>query len=131
MAALGGFYQRILYDSATNALSLTKISASSTIGTQRQKGKNKSKQNQSVSQSNKKIDDTEREKIVQSLMRNEYFQTSIFYPPDFTESHEHILTILAVNLDGRLHTVIWTDTSGNLPTGLQSIVEAIQKIASD
>ena len=69
--------------------------------------------------------------MVNSLMRNEYFQTSVFYPPDSTESHEHILTILAVNLDGRLHTVIWTDTSGNLPTGLQSIVEAIQKIASD
>jgi hypothetical protein len=53
------------------------------------------------------------------------------YPPSTTASQEdYILHVLAISVDGKMHTVLWTDSSGNVPSGISSIAQAIQNMAS-
>jgi hypothetical protein len=129
---LGGEYQKIVYDSVTNSIALTKVSASSTLA--RSKARTRSKQfqsqSQSQTQSSKKISNSQGEQLLQTIMSNEFFQTDAFYPPDPLGTQDYILMILAVEFEGKTHTTIWTDTSGNVPAGLVSIAKATQEIAS-
>jgi hypothetical protein len=125
-----GAYQQILYDSATNTLSLT-ISPSSTARKPRKNVKTNSNQSQSLTQSSRKISEPDREKIVQSLESNGFFQSDVYYPPNPLRPQDYTVMVLAAILDGKLRTVTWTDISRNVPTGLTSIVEFIQKIASE
>ena len=128
---VGGNYQQILYDSTTRSLVLTKVSASAIPGTPGEKAsKTRSKQTQSQAQARKKISDSDREKLEQIIVYNRFFQTDVFYVPDLSGPQNYTLMVLAVNLDGKSHTIIWTDTSENAPTGLGSIVNGIEEIAS-
>jgi len=131
LAVLGGTYQQMLYDSTTSSLALTKTSASSIPRTMGQKvTKIRSKQTQYQAQASKRISESNREKLVQIIVHNRFFRTDIFYVPDPDGPQNYTLIVLAVNLDGKSHTVIWTDTSKNVPAGLSSIVKGIEEIAS-
>jgi hypothetical protein len=131
LAVVGGKYQQILYDSASRSLVLTKVSASSMPRTRGEKTtKIRSKQTQSQAQASKKIPESEREKLEQIIVHNSFFQTDVFYVPDLSGPQNYTLMVLAVNLDGKSHTIIWTDTSQNVPTGLSSIVKGIEEIAA-
>jgi hypothetical protein len=134
LGVLDGGCQKILYDSITSSMELTKISVSSILATSVGKAKTRSKQFQSQSQSqthsSKKISDSQREQLRQTIMSNEFFQTDVFYPPDPTGTQDYTLIVLAVKFEGKTHTAIWTDTSRNAPEGLISIAKAVQEIAS-
>ena len=131
LAVVGGTYQQILYDSVTRLLVLTKVSASSIPRTPEEKAtKIRSKQTQSQAQASKKISESNIEKLVQIIVHNRFFQTDAFYIPDPGGPQNYTLMVLAVNLDGKSHTIIWTDASENVPTGLSSIVNGIEEMAS-
>jgi hypothetical protein len=129
LGAIGGTLQRILYDSATNSLALTKISASLTAEIPGGKAKRRLKQTQSQSQLSKKLSHPDKEKLEQIVTGNGFFETDVFYPPDLKESQHYALFVLSVVLDDKLHTVVWTDTSRNVPTCLNLVIEALQEVA--
>ncbi len=124
-----GSYQRILYDSETNSLRLNNIS---TAVSEKDSGRLSLSQGQSQSQSNKQISDSDQKNLRQMIDRNGFFQTNGTYPAPDTGVKENYdtLYVLSIEMDSRLHTVIWTDTSENIPTVIQSIVKAIEKISS-
>jgi hypothetical protein len=62
-------------------------------------------------------------------MRSGFFETDVFYPPDPTESQEYTLLSLGVILDDKLHTVVWTDVSREVPNCLDRVIEALQEMA--
>ena len=101
IAAMEGAYQQILYDSATNTLSLT-ISPSSTAWKPKKSAKINSNQSQSLTQSSRKIPETDRENIVQSLNSNGFFQSDVFYPPNPLRPQDYTMMVLAAILDGKL-----------------------------
>lgn len=127
---LCGGCQRILYDSATGSISLTKISASLTPATMKGKAKTRSKQVQSQSQihSSKKISNSQRERLVQTVIRNEFFRTDIFYSPD-PMAQDYTLMVLAVKFEDKSHTTIWADTSTNVPNCLNLVIETLKEVA--
>ena len=130
LAVIGGPVQRILYDSATNSLTLAKVSALSTAKTAAEgKVNNRSKQTQSQVQLNKKMSEIEKEDLAQIVVHNKFFETDIFYPPNPTESKQYTLHVLSVILDDKLHTVVWTDASRNVPTCLNRVVETLEEVA--
>jgi hypothetical protein len=121
LAVIGETLQRILYDSVSNSLALTKVS---TLSVARTSG---GKINQSQVQLNKKISEIEKENLAQIIIHNGFFETDVFYPPDLTESQQ-TLFVLSVVLDSRLHTVVWTDASKNVPTYLNKVIESLQEL---
>jgi hypothetical protein len=131
LRVLGGEYQKIVYDSVTNSIALTKISASSTLAWSEGKTRTKSKQFQSQTHSSKKISNSQREQLLQTIMSSGFFQTDVFYPPDPMGTQDYILIVLAVEFEGKTRTTIWADTSRNVPEGLISITKAVQEIASE
>jgi hypothetical protein len=118
----------MVYDSVTNYIALTKVSASSTLAGSEGKGGTRSKQSQSQTHSSKKISNSQKEQLLQTIMSNEFFQTDVFYPPDPNRTQDYILMVLAIKFEGKTHATIWADTSRNVPAGLISIVKAIQEI---
>jgi hypothetical protein len=62
-------------------------------------------------------------------MRNEFFRTELFYPPDPTGTQDYTLIVLTARYEGITHTTIWTDTSRDVSAGLISIAKAVQDIA--
>jgi hypothetical protein len=123
--------QKILYDSSS--MEMTKISLSSTLATSVGKVKTTSKQFRSQFQthSSKKVSDSQREQLRQTIMINEFFRTEVFYPPDPTGTPDYTLIVLAVGYEDKTHTTIWIDTSSNVTAGLISIAKAVQEIASE
>jgi hypothetical protein len=64
-----------------------------------------------------------------------FFQANNIYPPPNPLSNKDrqnydTLNVFNVEMDDRRNTVLWMDTSENIPTGITYIVEAIEKIAS-
>jgi hypothetical protein len=133
LGVLDGRCQKILYDSITSSMELTRISVSSTLATSVGKAKTTSKRFQSQSQTHlsKKISDSQREQLRQTIMSNEFFRTEVFYPPDPTGTQDYTLIVLTVKFEDKTHTTIWTDTSRNVPAGLISIAKAVQEIAPE
>jgi len=123
-------YQRILYDSETNSLTLNNISAS--INKNTDSARFSSSQGQSHSQSNKQISDSDQKNLRQMIEQNGFFQTNNIYPPntDRDQQNYDTLYVLSIEMGDRLHTVLWMDTSKNIPTGIAPIVKTIEKIAS-
>lgn len=130
LAVLSGTYQQILYDSTTSSLSLLNISASSTAQTAGGKTNISSSQDLSQSQSDKKLSDADQTSLKQSITNNEFFQTNGIYPPNPARAQDYTLTVLGIIIDTKSHTVIWADTSSNVPAGLNSIVKILEDIAS-
>jgi hypothetical protein len=132
LGVLDGRCQKILVDSTTSSMEVTKISVSSTLATLVGKAKTTSNrfQSQSQTQSTKKISESQKEQLRQTVMRNEFFRTELFYPPDPTGIQEYTLIVLAARYEGKTHTTIWTDASRDVPAGLIFVAKAVQEIAS-
>jgi len=130
VGVLQPIYQRILYDSETNSLTLNNISAA--INKSTDSGRFSSSQGQSQSQSNKQISDSDQKNLQQMIEQNGFFQTNRIYPPntDRDQQNYDTLYVLSIEMGNRLHTVLWMDTSKNLPTGILPIVKTIETIAS-
>jgi hypothetical protein len=108
---------------------LTKISASSSAGKPGGKAERRLKQTQSQTQLSKKLSHPDKENLEQIVSSDGFFDTDVFYPPDAMESRDYTLSVLSAALDDKLHTVVWTDASRNVPTCLYSVVETLQEIA--
>ena len=51
------------------------------------------------------------------------------YPPSTAANQgDYILHVLAISVDGRIHTVLWTDSSSNVPAGISSIAQTIENM---
>jgi hypothetical protein len=118
LGVLNGNYERIIYDSKTNGLSVSN---------------NTSVLDSGMSSSrafSKQVSASDEKNLEQLIDKNGFFQANSIYPPDTTDAQDYTLHILNVKMDNRSHTVLWADTSSNVPGGLISIVQAIENIAS-
>jgi hypothetical protein len=123
LGVLSGSFQRITYNSETKTLGLNNISASSSI-----LGKILSSQQASQSQSNKQLSEMDERNLRDIITTSGFFQANSIYPPS---TQNYTLHILGVVMDGETHTVLWTDTSTDVPVGLTSVAQAIENMASE
>ena len=130
LGALSGTYQQIMYDSSTNSLGLTNISASATAESEAGKQKLSSSQASSQSQSNKELSESDQSNLRQSIGNSEILKTNAIYPPDTKGAQDYTLNVLGITMGDTSHTAIWTDTSSNVPAGLESLAKTIENFAS-
>jgi hypothetical protein len=129
LGVLSGGYQRISYNSETKTLGLSNTSASSTIA---ETGRISSSQQTSQSQSNKQLSETDERNLLDTITKNGFFEANSMYPPSTAANQgDYILHVLAISVDGRIHTVLWTDSSSNVPAGISSIAQTIENMASN
>jgi hypothetical protein len=129
LGVLSGAFQRISYNSETKTLGLSNISASSTVT---ETGKISSSQQASQSQSNKRLTETDERNLLDTITRNGFFEANSVYPPSTAANQEdYILHVLAISVDGKTHTVLWTDSSSNVPAGISSIAQTIEIMVSN
>lgn len=128
LGVLSGGFQRISYNSETRTLDLSNTSASSTIT---ETGKISSSQKTSQSQSNKQLTETDELNLLDTITKNGFFEANGVYPPSTTANQEdYILHVLAISVDGKTHTVLWTDSSSNVPAGISTMAQTIENMAS-
>ena len=128
LRVLSGSFQRITYNSETKTLGLNNISASSSIS---DTGRILSSQQASQSQSNKQLSETDERNLQDIITKSGFFQANSVYPPSTTANQQdYTLHILSVVMDGKTYTVLWTDTSSDVPVGLTSVAQAIENLAS-
>jgi hypothetical protein len=128
LGVFSGAFQRISYNSETRTLELSNTSASSTItGT----GKISSSQQTSQSQSNKELTETDQLNLLDTITKNGFFEANSVYPPSTANQENYILHVLAISVNGKTHTVLWTDSSSNVPGGISSIAQTIENMASN
>lgn len=84
---------------------------------------------QSQTQLSKKLSHPDKENLERTVANNGFFDTDVFYPPDAMESRNYKLLVLSATLDDKLHIVVWTDASRNVPSCLYSVVETLQEVA--
>src|SRR5215212_8860501 len=129
LGVLSGGYQRISYNSETKTLGLSNTSASSTIA---ETGRISSSQQTSQSQSNKQLSETDERNLLDTVTKNGFFEANSVYSPSTTANQEdYILHVLAILVDGKMHTVLWTNSSSKVPAGISSIAETIENMASN
>jgi hypothetical protein len=129
LGVLSGGFQRISYNSEIKTLGLSNTSASSTIA---ETGRIPSSQQSSQSQTNKQLTETDEKNLLDMITKNGFFEANSMYPPSTTASQEdYILHVLAISVDGKTHTVLWTDSSNNVPAGISSIAQTIEIMASN
>ena len=129
LGVLSGGFQRISYNSETGTLDLSNTSASSTIT---ETGKISSSQQTSQSQSNKQLTETDELSLLDTIIKNGFFEANSVYPPSTTANQEdYILHVLAISVDGKTHTVLWTDSSSNIPAGISTMAQTIENMASN
>jgi hypothetical protein len=129
LGVFSGAFQRISYNSETKTLGLSNTSESSTIT---ETGKISSSQQTSQSQSNKQLTETDELNLLDAIAKNGFFEANSVYPPSTTANQEdYILHVLAVSVDGKVHTVLWTDSSNNVPAGISSVAQTIENMASN
>jgi hypothetical protein len=128
LGVLGGIYQLIFYDSKTDVLTLGYISAAAVEATDSDTSFSSQQGSSSQSQSNKQISEADENNLKQTIYKNGFFEAdSVYPPPNTTRPQNYTLYVLSIKMDDSLHTVLWTDTSNNVPTGLLSTVQALQK----
>lgn len=124
LGVLSGSFQRISYNSETKTLGLNNISASSSIAVS---GKVLSSQQASQSQSSKQLSMNDEQSLRDIIITSGFFQANSVYPPSTTADQQgYTLHVLGIVMDNKTHTVLWTDTSTDVPAGLTSIAEAIE-----
>ena len=129
LGVLNGAYQRISYNSETRTLGLSNTSASSTIS---ETGKILSSQQASQSQSNKQLSETDERNLVDTIIKNGFFEANSVYPPSTNANQkDYLLHVLAISANGKMHTVLWTDSSSNVPAGISSMAQTIENLASN
>ena len=127
LGVFSGGYQRISYSSETKTLGLSNTSASSTIA---ETGKILSSQQASQSQTNKQLSETDERNLLDTFTKNGFFEANSVYPPSTANQEDYILHVLAISVNGKTHTVLWTDSSSNVPAGISSIAQRIENMAS-
>ena len=127
LGVFSGGYQRISYSSETKTLGLSNTSASSTIA---ETGKILSSQQASQSRSNKQLSETDERNLLDTFTKNGFFKANSVYPPSTANQEDYILHVLAISVNGKTHTVLWTDGSSNVPAGISSIAQRIKNMAS-
>src|SRR5918999_19756 len=130
LGVMNGAYQQILYDSGTNSLGMTNTSAKSTAESESGEIKMSSSQDVSQSQSNKKLSETDQANLRVGLTNSGLFEAKDIYTPNPTGTQDYILNVLSVTMDNRPRTVIWTNTSENVPASLTSVADTIESLAS-
>src|ERR671914_276158 len=129
LGVLSGAYQRISYNSETKTLGLSNTSSSSTIA---ETGKILSSQQASQSQSNKQLSETDERNLVDTIIKNGFFEANSVYPPSTNANQkDYLLHVLAISANGKMHTVLWTDSSSNVPAGISSLAQTIENTASN
>ena|SRR5918996_4096291 len=129
LGVFSGGYQRISYSSETKTLGLSNTSASSTIA---ETGKILSSQQASQFQSNKQLSEIDERNLLDTFTKNGFFEANSVYPPNTNTANQedYILHVLAISVNGKTHTVLWTDSSSNVPAGISSIAQRIENMAS-
>jgi hypothetical protein len=135
LGVLGGIYQLISYDSKTDVLTIRNTSEA--IPSQSNIQSNIQSNTQSNTQSNVQLSESEENNLKQLINNNGFFQANSIYPPPppppNTKGAQNytLLYVLSITMDNnnnnRPHTVLWTDTSNNVPSSLLSIVQAIER----
>jgi hypothetical protein len=115
-------YQRIAYDSETDSLAQSSLSAAGSDGGVSQMA--------AQSQSNKQISDSDAINLEQMINNNRFFEINGFYPPGATGAQDYLIHVLSVTLNSRTHSVLWTDQSNNLPAELLSIANTIEGLSA-
>jgi hypothetical protein len=126
LGVLDGIYQQILYDSATNFISITENVALSKTG-QRTKT---STHALSQSQFRRRLSHVEYNKLIRSLADNRFHQLEGDFSPDPSGPQDYTLNVLSANMNNIVHTVIWSDASTDLAADLNPILGTIRDIAS-
>jgi hypothetical protein len=118
LGVLGGIYQLVSYDSTTDVLTLRSSAAAIP----------QESNNQSNTQSSGQLSESEKNNLKQLINDNGFFEANSFYPPSTKGAQNYtLLYVLSITVDNSLHTVLWTDVSNNVPAGLLSIVQAIER----
>jgi hypothetical protein len=127
----GGSFLRITYDSETNALSITNTS-STTRATTSDGSDISSSQRTSQSQSNRntELSDSNKTNLRQLINATAFFQANNVYPPNASGPQDYTLHILSITMDNKSRTVLWSDTSSNVPAGMSRIAQTMEEIAS-
>lgn len=128
LGVLSGGFQRITYNSDTKTLGLSNSLAPSILT---ETGKISSSQQASQSQSNKQLTETDERNLGDTITRNKFFEANSVYPPSTNAiQQDYILHVLAIIMNGKMHTVLWTDVSSNVPAGVSSVAQTIEDMAS-
>jgi hypothetical protein len=131
LGVFSGGYQRISYSSETKTLGLSNTSSSSTIAeTGKILSSQQASQQASQSQSNKQLSETDERNLLDTFTKNGFFEANSVYPPSTANQEDYILHVLAISVNGKTHTVLWTDSSSNVPAGISSIAQRIENMAS-
>jgi hypothetical protein len=70
--------------------------------------------------------------LLDAIAKNGFFEANSMYPPSTSANQEeYILHVLAVSVGSKVHTVLWTDSSGNVPAGISSVAQTIENMASN
>jgi hypothetical protein len=78
------------------------------------------------------LSETDERNLLDTITKNGFFEANSVYSPSTTANQEdYILHVLAILVDGKMHTVLWTDSSSNVPSGISSIAETIENMASN
>lgn len=118
LGVLGGIYQLVSYDSTTDVLTLRSSAAAIP----------QESNNQSNTQSSGQLSESEKNNLKQLINDNGFFEANSFYPQSTKGAQNYtLLYVLSITVDNSLHTVLWTDVSNNVPAGLLSIVQAIER----
>lgn len=118
LGVLGGIYQLVSYDSTTDVLTLRSSAAAIP----------QESNNQSNTQSSGQLSESEKNNLKQLINDNGFFEANSFYPQSTKGAQNYtLLYVLSITVDNSLHTVLWTDASNNVPAGLLSIVQAIER----
>jgi hypothetical protein len=129
----GGSFLRITYDSETNALSITNtstITRATTSGGSDISSSSFQRASQSQSNRNIELSDSNKTNLKQLINANTFFQANNFYPPNMSGPQNYTLYILSIIMDNKSRTVLWSDTSSNVPAGMSRIAQTMEEIAS-
>ena len=79
--------------------------------------------------SHKPVPDSEKQELKEEIIKNDFFNSNIDYPPK-KEDSSLIAYSLTVTLDDKTHTTAWTNDSKEMPDGITKIVDAIRRITA-
>jgi hypothetical protein len=70
--------------------------------------------------------------VIGSIDNIYIFEANNVYPPSIAANQkDYLLHVLAISVDGKMHTVLWTDSPSNVPAGISSMAQTIENMASN
>lgn len=115
----------------STALSITNTSTTTRATNSDDSGISSSQRaSQSQSNRNNELSDSNKSNLTQLINASAFFQAKNVYPPDASGPQDYTLNILSITMDNVSRTVLWSDTSSNVPVGISRIAQTLQEIAS-